>query len=161
MEKVEYASKQYFFWNDKPYKVISESRRRNILVAWDIIEKKRVSLPWTDWRRFRKKAFVTSRVAKMFNRNHIRVRLWVSQGHIPPPFKIEDVDGIKREFGVTHVNMLWSEEDIYRVQEYLESTGRKDAPSRAQVEAIINNDKLVQFIQDENGEFIPLWTASV
>lgn len=157
--KREYASKQYFFWNDKPYKVIKESRRRNTMEAWDIIDQKRVMLPWTEWKRRRKKAFLTSQVAKMLNRHHIRVRLWLTEEKIPRPFAIQSIDGIERKFGVTNVNYLWSEEDIYRAQAYMESTGLKDAPSRAEVQAMIDNDKLIQFIQDENGEFIPLWRA--
>lgn len=157
--KTEYASKQYFFWNDKPYKVIKEYRRKNLMEAFDIVEQKRVMLPWTEWKRRRKKAYVTSSVAKMLGRHHIRVRLWVTHGKIPSPFRIEDIDGEKRDFGKTNVNMLWSEEDIYRAQEYMESTGLSDAPSRAEVQAMINNDQLIQFIQDENGEFIPLYRA--
>jgi len=158
-KKKEFGSKQYFFWNGKPYKVIKESRRRNILEAFDIKEQKRVMLPWTDWKRFRKKAFVTSQVAEILGRHHIRVRLWLVDGKIPRPFALSDIDGIKREYGVTQVNYLWSEEDIYRALDYMESTGRKDVPSRAQVQAKINDDKLVTFIQDENGEYIPLWRA--
>lgn len=159
-KKKEYAHKRYFFWNDKPYKVIKEYRRRNVLEAWDITEQKRVMLPWTEWKRHRKKAFVTSQVAEMLGRHHVRVRLWLTDGKIPKPFSIASVDGVKRDFGKTNVNYLWTEEDIYRAQEYMESTGHRDAPSRAEVQAMINNDKLVQFIQDENGEFIPVWRAN-
>lgn len=160
MVPVEYASKQYFFWNDKPYKVIKESRRRNIMEAWDLMEGKRIALPWTEWKRKKKKAFVTNKVAKMLGRHHVRVRFWIIDGKIPPPFKLEDYDGIKRELGSTRVNHLWTEDDILRAQEYMESTGRKDAPSRAQVQAMINDDQIVQFIQDEDGSFIPLWRAN-
>ena len=127
--------------------------------AWDIIEQKRVMLPWTEWKRRKKKAFITSQVARLLGRHHIRVRLWLTEGKIPKPFSIESIDGIERKFGVTNVNYLWSEEDIYRAQEYMESTGQKSAPSRAEVQAKINDDKLIQFIQDEDGEFIPVWRA--
>lgn len=159
MEKREYASKQYFFWNDKPYKVIKEYRRKNLLEAWDIKDQKKVALPWTEWKRHRKKAFVTSQVAKMLGRHHIRVRLWLSEGLVPKPFSIFEITGDEPKLGNTSVNYLWSEEDVYTARDYMESTGRKDAPSRAQIQAMINNDKLVQYIQDENGEFIPLWRA--
>lgn len=127
--------------------------------AWDIMDQKRVALPWTEWKRRRKKAFVTSQVAEMLGRFHVRVRLWITHGKIPAPIRLADYDGIERKLGVTKVNYLWTEEDIYRARDYMESTGRKDVPSRAQVQAMINDDALVQFIQDENGEFIPLWRA--
>lgn len=155
---VKYESTRYFFWNDKPYKIVKESRRRNTVEAWDIIESKTIALPWTDWRRFRRKAFLTSAVAKIFGKNDVTVRLWVTYDKIPPPFKIADYDGIKREFGVTAVNYLWAEKDLYNIQDYLESYGLRP-PSRSQIQAIINDDEVVQFIQDENGEFIPLWRA--
>jgi hypothetical protein len=157
--KKEYASKQYFFWNDKPYKVVKEHRRKNIMEAYDIKDDKRVMLPWTDWKRNRKKAFVTSQVAEMLGRHHVRVRFWLIEEKIPRPFSLEDIDGIKRDFGSTKVNYLWSEEDIYRARDYMESTGREDVPSRAQVQAMINNDKLIQYIQGEDGEFYPVWRA--
>lgn len=160
MMPVEYASKQYFFWNDRPYKVIKESRRRNTMEAWDIIDQKRIALPWTEWKRHKKKAFVTSKVANMLGRHHVRVRFWIIEGKIPPPFRLADYDGIERKLGATKVNYLWTEEDILRAQEYMESTGRKDVPSRAQVQAMINDDQIVQFIQDEDGSFIPLWRAN-
>ena len=154
-----YESKQYFFWNDKPYKVLSESRRRNVIEAYDIMDDKRIQLPWTEWKRHRKKAFVTNKVADILGRNHIAVRKWLQWEKIPRPFSLESIDGIKRELGSTRVNYLWTEEDIHRARDYMESTGRKDVPSRSQVEALINDDKIVQFIQDKDGQFIPLWTA--
>lgn len=153
----EYASKQYFFWNDRPYKVLKEQKRKNILEAWDIIDQKRVMLPWVYWKRNKKKAFITSQVAAMLGRSQVRVRLWLSHKKIPEPFQIANIDGIERKLGVTNVNYLWSEQDIYNAQEYMESTNRKDAPSRAQVQAMINNDRLIQYIQDEDGEFVPVW----
>ena len=154
-----YASTQYFFWNDLPYKVIREHRRKNIIEAYDITNKKRVSLPWVSWKKHKKDAYVTSKVAEILGRHEIRVRLWLTHGKIPHPFQISSVDGIERDFGVTKVNCLWSEEDIYRAQEYMESTGRKNVPSKAEIQAKLNNNRLVQFIQDEDGEFIPLWRA--
>lgn len=155
-----YASKQYFFWNDKPYKVVSESRRRNVVEAYDIVEDKVVSLPWTTWKKHKRPAFVTSQVANMLGRFHVRVRLWLTHGKIPRPFSIASIDGEKREFGSTKVNYLWTEHDVLRAQEYMESTGRKDVPSRSEVLAMINQDKLVQYVRDDKtGEFYPVWIA--
>lgn len=156
----QYASKQYFFWNEKPYKVIKEHKRRNVVEAYDIIEDKTVSLPWTTWKKHKRPAFVTSQVANMLGRFHIRVRLWLSQGLVPKPFSLADHRGIEPGFGVTSVNFLWSEHDVLRAQEYMESTRRPDVPSRSEVLAMINQDKLVQYVRDDDtGEFYPVWIA--
>lgn len=148
----------YFFWNDKPYRVIEESKRKNIVEALDLEERKRVMLPWNSWKRHKRPAYTTGQVAEMLGRHHIRVRLWLSDGKIPRPFSVKG--GVGEWGGDKTVNMLWSEDDIYRARDYMESTRRKDVPSRAELQAMINNDKLVQYIQDEEtGEFIPVWVA--
>lgn len=149
-------TKNYFFWNDRPYRVIKEYRRKNLVEALDLKENRRVMFPWNDWKRHRRKAFTTGQVAQILGRSHIRVRLWLSDGFIPRPYEINP----DAKYGETQVNMLWSEDDIYRARDYMESTGRGDVPSRAEVQALINDDKLVQYIKDEEtGEFIPVWVA--
>lgn len=155
------ASKTYFFWNDKPYKVLAEHKRKNIVEVYDIAEQKKLQLPWTMWKKHRRPAFTTIQAAKILGRHHIRVRLWMTHGLIPRPFAIEDIDGEKREFGENKkLNHLWTEDDIYVALEYMESTGHKDVPSRAEVQALINQDKLIQYIRDDKtGEFYPVWVA--
>lgn len=149
-------TKSFFFWNDVPYRVIKERRRDNLVEALDLKENRRVMFPWNDWKRHRRKAFTTGQVAEILGRSHTRVRLWLVDGFIPRPYQINP----DTKYGETKVNMLWSEDDIYQARDYMESTGRRDTPSRATVQAIINDDKLVQYVKDEEtGEFIPVWVA--
>ena len=136
------------------------------MVAWDIRRQCRVSLPWTEWKRHKKKAFTTGQVAEILGRHHVRVRNWLINEKIPRPFAIQDIDGLSRDHirnkgpRTTKVNYLWTEEDIRRARDYMESTGRKDCPSESEVMALIDDDALIQYIRGEDGNFYPLWRAT-
>lgn len=158
--RIDLSHKQFFFWNDKPYRVIKEYRRKNLVECRDLETNRRVMLPWSDWKKFKQKAFTTDQVARILGRHHVRVRFWLIDKKIPLPYSLAEKDGIERKVGVTKVNYIWSEQDLYNARDYMESTGRKDVMSRAELQAIINNDKLIQYVMDEDGEFIPLWTAN-
>lgn len=158
-QRVDLSHKTFFFWNDRPYRVIKEYRRRNEVVIRDLISGRRMMLRWSDWKRLKEKAFTTDQVAKILGRHPVRVRNWLIDKKIPHPFSLAEFDGIERKLGSTKVNFLWREEDIHRARDYMESTGRKDVMSRAELQALINNDKFIQYAMDENGEFFPLWTA--
>jgi hypothetical protein len=158
-DKKELYSRQYFFWNDKPYKVIRQSKRQNIMEALDLENNKRVMLPWAHWKRHHERAYLTSKVAEILERHNIRVRLWLTHEKIPRPYSLAEMDGIERDFGSTRVNYLWKEKDILQARDYMESTGR-ECLSRSQVLAKLNSDRLVQYVQDDNGEFVPIWNAA-
>ena len=150
-----------FFWYDKPYRKISQSKRKNLVYAWDIEEQKRVVLRYNDWVVNHKKAYTTSEAARVLNRHFTKLYLWIKNGKIPAPYWLppkEGSDPNKLRNGSTY---LWQEKDLRNAVEFMESTGKwKDkTPTWDEVSAMINEDEVIRFIQDDNGNFIPLWRA--
>lgn len=152
----QYGSNQYFFWNDKPYKVIKEMRRKNMLTAMDLIEKKRVSFVWTDWRKHKRKAFTTGQVAKMLGRGKHIICRHIDRQKLPSPFTIEIPKRGNPPFSKVYI---WSEKDVLNARAFFEELRKSYDLSEAEVRAMMNDEEIIYFIRDENGNFIPTWKA--
>lgn len=153
------AERKFFFWFGSPMRVISQSKRRNEVIAWDMEEEKRVILKHTDWIAHRKAAFGTREAARILNRHWTKVYKWIREGKIPPPYRIPGDPTIQHiQKGQKY---MWAEQDFRNAVEYMESYGRllDVTPSWAEVSAHINEDEVIRFVLDKEGEFIPLWKA--
>lgn len=152
-------ARKYFFWFDKPMRVVSVSKRRNEVVAWDIEEEKRVVLKHTDWIQHKKAAFGTHEAARILNRHFTKLYKWIREGKIPSPYKIPGDPSIKNIRNGQ--KFLWVEDDFRNAVEYMESYGRllDVTPSWSEVSANINEDEVIRFVLNDDGEFVPLWRA--
>lgn len=161
---------RYFFWNDKPYRKLSESRSRNKVYAWDIEEDKKVMFTWLEWKRHHEKAFRTGQAAQIIGRHYSRLLKYLSDGAIPAPYRyIGDADG---QPGYPHLRYkdfyLWRQEDLMNVVDYMEELKprggekfwKRPEATRGKVIAQINDNDVVQFIRDDDGNFIPLYKAT-
>lgn len=152
--------KSYFFWNDRPYRLLKESRRRNYIIAFDLIDKKRVVFRWTDWKRNHKSALSTQQAARALNRHWTKLYDWIRTEKIPRPFHIDGPEGRASQVLSDGGRYLWSEKDLKNAVDYMESTGRlNSSPTWGEVKASLNDGELIKFVQSEDGEFIPIWKA--
>lgn len=151
-----YGSRHYFFWNDKPYKVMREMRRKNLVTAWSLLENKRVVFNWADWKRNKEKAFLTSEVSEILQRGKHIICRNIDRKKIPSPYYIEIAKRGDPPFSKMY---LWRLKDILFAREYFESVRSTYDVSEAEVKALVNDDQIIYFIQDSNGEFIPTWKA--
>jgi len=151
--------KEIFFWFDKPYKKLSQSRRKNRVIAWDIEEEKRVVFRYNDWEANHKKAFNTQEASRILNRHFTKLYKWIRTGKIPSPYYLPPTT--KSEGLRNGSRYLWQEKDFRNAVEYMESVGTwvDKTPTWDEVSAHINEDEVIRFIQDDNGNFIPLWRA--
>lgn len=152
--------KQYFFYFDKPYRKISQSIRRNQVEAYDILDEKRIMLPYNSWKRSHQKAYSTSEAARILNRTPDALYKWMRHGEIPKPFAVpHDPEYADRKVDSTG-GFLWREQDFRNAVDYMQSTTYwRTAPSWDEVAANLNEDEVIRFVLDENGDFIPIWRA--
>lgn len=156
------GSLTYFYWEGELYKRLYMNRPQNLVIARNVETGEEVSLMYTDWKRNHGKAFNTSEVARIINRDATRVYKYVNLGRIKAPKRISDE---KRLGGSGY---YWSEEDILALHDYLAQYGngrvRKDGliqpakalPTRSEVKAKMGRGTVL-YIQTEGGEFIPTW----
>lgn len=151
--------KDVFFWFDVPYKKLSKSRRKNRVIAQNMETGKRVAFNYNDWESNHKKAFNTQEASRVLNRHWTKLYKWIRTGKIPAPYYIEGKkDSVHLRNGSKY---LWQEKDFRNAVEYMESVGTwvDKTPTWDEVSAHINEDELIRFIQDDDGNFIPLWRA--
>lgn len=152
--------KSFFFYFDKPYKKLEQSVRRNEIIAYDLIEKKRVVFPYNHWKLNHKKAFRTSEAARILNRDKSKLYAWLREGVIPKPYRIEPKAKHAHLKMPPSAKYLWQEEDFRNAVEYMKTTKHfRSAPTWDEVSAHLNEDETIRFVQDENGNFIPIWKA--
>lgn len=152
-----YGSRTYFFWNEKPYKILKEFKRKNLLIAWDLLDKRRVSFVWTDWKKHHKKALQTGDVATILGRGKHIICRHIDRGKIPSPYYIEIP---KRGNPPLTKFYLWQEKDILHARELFEQFRPDNYDvSEAEVKAMLNDEEVIYFIQTDDGDFIPTWKA--
>lgn len=156
-EDKDYGSKTFFFWNDKPYRKITVSKRKNLVTAWDILDNRKVAFRYTDLEKNKRKAFSTSEVSDLLDRGvHILCRL-VQDGKIPSPYtvapQVSNLPKVSKKY-------LWSEKDVLAARRCFEESGYLGYDlSEAEVRARMNNDDVIYWIRTKDGKFIPTWKA--
>ena len=162
-KKKGFGSLTYFYWEGKLYKRLYINRPQNLVLARDVATGEEVSLMYTDWKRNRGKAFSTTEVAKIINRDITRVYRYIKLGRIKAPQRTSE----EMRLGGSG-KFFWSEEDVLALHDYLSQYGngrvRKDGliqpakslPTKSEVKARMGRGTVL-FVQTEDGEFIPTW----
>lgn len=154
----------YFFLNGDLHRQIRTHRGKDLLVAWNYPEHKKVTLNYTDVQRRKQKAFTTKEVAALLGRGRVTVQRCIDRGHIPPPqYTYSFETGRKKE-------NWWKEEDIMGLLDYLAnlSVGRprrdgqlihtwEDLPTPRELRALIR-DEDVMYVKRDDG-YVPTWRA--
>ncbi len=98
----------------------------------------------------------------MFDRQKKSIFKYIYDGNIPAPQKTYVIDNPEKE-----TRYFFSEEDIYRLHDYLITVSRgrprndglvaqTKAPTRRELEAMLRNDTIL-YVKNDNGEFTPVW----
>lgn len=153
---------RHFFLNGELHYELRRNRGKDLLVAWNYPQSKKVTYNFTDVLRRKKKAFTTKEAAAFVNRSRTRVQNALDQGFIPePPFSYSLETRQKKEH-------WWREEDILMLLDHFASTHRgrprKDGevtawnlPTPRELRAMINDGDVLYVKRGD--EFIPTWRA--
>lgn len=162
------TQKDYFFLDQKLYRVLRADRPRDLLTAWDFAESKSVNFVLTEVKKKMRNAFDTVEVAQLLNRHRGTVQQYVMKGIINSPIRIYEKG--KNYTGSTFNKMKWSEDDVLALHDYLLTTGggrpRKDGtlytaarlPTRRELLAMMRQQPMF-YMKTVTGEFVPVWSA--
>jgi hypothetical protein len=155
-------SQFYFFLNGDLHRRLRVNRGKDLLVAWNYPEHKKVTLNYTDVQRRKKKAFTTKEAAGFVNRSWISLAKALGNGDVPQPqYSYSLETGRKKEY-------WWSEEDILGLLDYYASLykgrPRKDGnniawnlPTPRELRALINDEDVLYVKRGDS--FVPTWRA--
>lgn len=153
----------YFFLNDQIHRRLHISRGKDLLLAWNYPEGKRVRANYSTVINRHKKAFTTKQVCEMVNRGRLTIENAIIDGMIERPQHTYGLDEHRRIY-----QYMWREKDIMDLLEYLSSIHqgrpRKDGeitnnglPTPRELRAMINDDHVLYVKQGET--YVPTWRA--
>ena len=150
---------KYFFLNGTLHRIVKSNYSANMIYALDMEKKEIVKYTYSDYKKFKKKAFTIKDVSKMVKRHPDRIRKAFKEGMVSKPVLIE----IPNRNGIYY----FSEENIYELRDHFASThvGRKrvdgiitpkSVPSRQELDAMMGKTKML-YMRTEEGNFVPVW----
>ena len=154
----------FFYLDDKLYRVLFKDKPTDLLVAWDYEERKSKDFIYSQVIRRHKRSWDTGEVAWLLNRRWDVVRQYIRDGLVPKPPRTYSLDGEFRPG-----RLRWSEKHIYTLHEALlqihHGRPRKDGrirphpktPSRAELRAKMNNEAVYYVKDEKTGEFKRVW----
>lgn len=156
-----------FFLDEILYRKISHNRYSDEFKAFSMIDKEMQLLPYTYVLQNFQRAYTLDETSELVNRTRNTVFLNIYNGWIKGTHAvIWPVSGNPRPRGYR-----WSPNGVMKLrdafaerQDAIErdplSRGRnKYVPSRAEVRARLNNEKILYYRDEETGEFRPTWRA--
>ena len=153
---------RHFYLNDELHKTLKVNRSEDLIFAWNYPQGKRVAYVLSDTRVHMQRAYSVKQVSEIFDRDHLSIRRYITRRNINPPqhtYKIDDPSVVGK--------YMFSKKDIYALHDFLLTVNRgrprndgilnrTNAPSRRELEAILNNDTVL-YVKGADGEFTPVW----
>lgn len=154
---------KYFFYHGDLCKRINLNKGSDLVTCWNFPKHKVEKYVYSDVLRNGERAWTTSEVGKMVNRQRWAIARAYEEGHINKPQHKYAMPS--EEF----IGYMWSEKDILDLHEYFSNVHygrpRKDGlitpkamPSRRELRAMLHNGT-VTYVKDENDNFVPTWQA--
>lgn len=158
-------SLRYFYLDGHLHRLLRVVKPRDLLYAWDYIDKKRKLYVWSDAQRRLQHAYTITQVAKMMNRHRQRVVEYMEDGSLRRPQQIYNLTTGKPS------KYFFSEDDVLEVHDHFVNLHRgrprndgliipQAMPSREELKALMRYDSMV-YIQDDDGNFIPIWQENI
>lgn len=156
-------SKRYFFLEGDLHQQLRVHRGKDLLVAWNYPQSKKVTYNYTDVQRRKKKAFTTVEAAALINRKRVIVQRAIDHGHIPQPQYSYSLETRRKK------EYWWSEKDILGLLDFFagKSKGRPrrdgelntwdDLPTPRELRALINDEDVLYVKRGD--QFIPTYRA--
>lgn len=147
------------FINDELHHIIHINLPADIVTTFNYIQDKIVKYPYKAMKKNMKKAYTIGDVAKIIKRHPDRIRWAIRNGELPDVQK-----------SGTYGNKYWREEDILNVQDYFANvhfgrprndgaiTPKRGSVTKEEVDAKLGRREVL-YVQNERGEFIPIWRA--
>lgn len=161
-DKIILPLKRIFFINNELIKVIHINRASNIVEFFNVPQQKTQSMLYTDFKRYRKRAYSIANTAKLLNRSRLQFGKYIASGLIPEPIG----DNISGERGWQN-RAYYSEDQIFEIREIMTEIhfGRprldgKSTPRNVPTEQDLRSkmgDAIMLYTKTSDGRFIPTW----
>lgn len=152
-----------FFLNDEMVRLIHHNRPNDICEIYNFIKDKTQTMRYSDFRKYRKKAYTFINSARILNRSRMQFERWIKEGQILPP--IGATPGGKRTF---QKMSYYSEDDLFKIREMMGNihmgrprkdgriTPSKNIPTERELRSLLG-DAIMLYTKTEDGRFIPVW----
>ena len=100
--------KRLFFINGDLIKLIHSNRASNIVEFYNASQGKNQTMLYTDFKKFRRRAYTVANAAKLLNRSRLQFGKYIASGLIPPPIP----DNIEGKRGL-QIKAYYSEDHIF------------------------------------------------
>lgn len=161
-EKVSHTinkKRKYFFINNHLYRLVKANRSTNMVYAFDIEKKEITKYTYSDYKKFKKRAFTIKDVSILIRRHPDRIRKAFNEGMVKKPM-LADLNGRN---GIYY----FSEENIYDLRNHFATVHmgkkRKDGmitpkslPSVQELDALLGKTEML-YIRTQEGNFVPVW----
>lgn len=145
------------FVNGELHHIIHINIPADICTTWNFQQNKIIRYPYKNMKKHAQKAYLINEVGRMVNRHPERIRVAINDGKIRRPQQ----SGVKGKF-------YFNEDDILDIQDYFANihygrprndgaiTPLKRTVTKEEVDAKLGR-RDVLYIQNENGDYIPVW----
>lgn len=151
-----------FFINKKLHRRVKINKSMRIVSAYDYEAGKLVTIAYSDFKRFRQRAFLISEAAKILRRHPNAIRYAIYDNSIP-----SEVPRVFRKNGVGIYYL--SEDHIFELRDYFASKHRgrprkdgvivsQNVPSVEELEVFFGRRELL-YTRTKDGKFVPVWRS--
>lgn len=151
-----------FFINKKLHRRVKIDRGSSIVIAYDYDAGELKKYTYSDFKKFRQRAFLISQAANILWRHGNAIRYAIYDKEIP-----SEVPRVFRKNGVGIYYL--SEDHIFELRDYFASKHRgrprkdgikiaKNVPSREELEIFFGYKQLL-YTRTKDGEFVPVWRS--
>ena len=156
-------SNTIFFLNNDLVRLEHFNRANNICIFYNFNKDKEQSMLYSDFKKYRKRAYTVINTLKIFKRSRMQMERWIASGLIEPPTGA--VSGGKRIF---RKMSYFSEDDLFTIRSVIATihsgrprkdgrvTPRKDVPTERDLRSLIGDD-IMLYTRSKDGEYIPVW----
>ena len=158
---------KFFFLNDELHKLLRVNRPHDIAEAWNYEQHKRVVYIWSMVKKNWAKAYRTTEVAKIVDRDVEIVKKYIYEGGIPEPPRSYVIGSDPKRYGWHR----WADKHVIQLHEYMltkhAGRPRKDGkitpmyrtPTRKEILALLRDETIV-YVKTSSGDFVPAWNES-
>jgi hypothetical protein len=146
---------RYFFLNGKIHKVLSASRSKDQIIAWEYESKKRVLYSYLQVNKYMENAYTVKEAAILLNKHKITIEDYILDGKIKRPQRIYPIGNPES----TWSKFMLDKSDILDIHEFILESGHSNKmPSKAELLALLKNN-LILYTKTKEGKFVPVWKA--
>lgn len=163
-KSVKPAPRRFFFNNDL-VEIIHTNRSLNLVTVWNYKQKKRQQILYTDFKKYRKRAYSLPRVGKILDRTVMQMYRYIEAGQIDPP-----QETTKENTAAGRHRAYWSEDYIYEIRNMIAKIHR----GRPRKDGLITSsviseqelryrlgDGIMLYTQTSDGRYVPVWNETL